>query len=90
MYETKEITDLLPLWFNDIGRLCDEAVAFCVFDKVALAYAFDAGKVEVRQLLAVQVLAHERAHGECPGRGLQPVSGRGLSGDRIYLSGKGA
>ena len=37
MYGTKEISDLHPLWFNDIGRPCDEAVSFGVFDKVALA-----------------------------------------------------
>ena len=49
---------------NDSGRLRDEAVSLCVCDNVALAYAFDVGKVEVCQLAAAQVIAHERAHGD--------------------------
>ena len=28
MYEPKQISDLHPLAFNDIGRPCDEAVSF--------------------------------------------------------------
>ena len=58
-----------------------------VLDQVVLAHALDAGKVAVRQLPAVQALAHEHAHGNVEvSSGFRQLPGGGSNQTRRLLT----